>query len=238
VVVGAAGAPALRGVVETAAQLEALKTIVSQEVRGAVTIDVHTADEAITVLPQPGGPPQFAKPVASRQPAGEALIRTWLKGRNLTGDAASAELLRISNQVVRLANEAWIESWALQRLVERFGPKERLGLSLAGRARLFEMAQWHFAALEKALAGERDLLMPILGDEPSTAATEAPVRLFAEVARLSALIQDTFAGGGEEAEEGVATRLRESCKLALSSASAWGSTQLHDWEAFPVKVTH
>ena len=222
--------------VETAAQLEALKTIVSQEVRGSITIDVHTADEAIDALSQPGSAPQFAKPAASRQPAGEALIRTWLKGRNLTGDPASAELLRISNQAVRLANEAWIESWALQHLVERFGPDDRRGLTLAGRARLFEIAQWHFAALEKALLAERDLVMPIVGDEPSTAAAEAPERLFAEVARLRALIQDTFAGGGEEADAGVATRLRESCKLALSAASAWGSTQLRDWEAFPANL--
>jgi len=111
-------------------------------------------------------------------------------------------------------------------------------MTLAGQARLFEMAQWHFAAIEKALLGERDLLLPIVGDEASTAAADAPVWLFAEVARFSALIQDTFAGGGEEAEALAATRLRESCKLALSAAGTWGATNLHDWDAFPVKATH
>jgi len=220
----------LRGVVETSEQLAALKTLVEQEVRGSVRVEVRTADEAAAQLPAAGAaslPTSGRATSTDGMPSGQKMLLGWLKGRGLPDAEVTAETIRISNQAVRLANEAWVESWSLQRLAERFGPEERRGMKLASRARLYEMLKSHFDALEKILAQERALLLPIAaaGDvAPSSSG------LFAEVARLSSVLQDAFAGSSAEAIDAV--RLRASLETASGAASRWGSEALPEWNVF------
>ena len=229
VVLRPSGLLAIRGVVETGAQLEELKTLAAEEAHGPFAMDVRTTDEFSAprlFLPVPAAAPSVV-PAVPRSRDGERLIRLWLKGRTLTEDEAVSEVNRISNQAVRLANEAWVEGWALQRLVDRFPVERRDGLKLASRARLSEMVQSHFAGLEKSLTQERDLLLPIIGnDDPSPSAASGT--LFADVARLSALIQDTFAGTSPDGHQ-IAGALRRT----LNAAAGWGNANLAAWDTRP-----
>lgn len=220
----------VRGVLETREQLAALKALVEQEVRGAVKIEVRTADEVSAQLSATasahvttGG----SATSAAGRPSGQRMLISWLTARGLADADVTTETIRISNQAVRLANGAWVESWALQRLVERFGPEERRGMKLASRARLYEMLKSHFDALDRILAQERELLLPIAGPGD---ASPAALGLFADVARLSSALQDAFAGSSAEPSDAV--RLTAILQAASGSASRWGSETLPEWSVF------
>jgi hypothetical protein len=191
---GPAGAFTVRGVVDSAEQLQSLQALLKEEIRGPFAIEVHTADNLMANAAS-APDPELRRPLSAARPApGEALILGWLKARNVSGEQAIRESNRISTQAVSLANEAWIESWALRRLVERFGQEDRQALRLTSQARLAEMTQLHLHALERALTQEREVLLPILG--PEAAAPSASYSRFADTARLCRMIQDAFASGG------------------------------------------
>jgi hypothetical protein len=194
VAAGPGGAFTVRGVVDTTEQLQALQALLNEEVRGLFALDVHTADDVVANAASVPGL-ELQRPLSAARPApGEALILAWLKTRNIAGQQAIRESNRIATQAVSLANEAWMESWALRRLVERFGPEDRQALRLTSQARLAEMTQLHLNALEKAVAQERELLLPILGgDDAASSATDSRL---ADTARLCRMIQDAFASGG------------------------------------------
>ena len=95
------------------------------------------------------------------------------------------------------------------------------------------MVKSHYDALERVLAQERDLLLPILGSDTETYSGPASPAVFADVARLSAMIQDTFAGDANAGDPQNDTRLKDLLQVAVSEVSYWGAHNLASWDTKP-----
>jgi hypothetical protein len=199
------GVVSVKGAVDTAEQLTDLKIRLG-EARGAFSFEVRAASD------QPPTSQLFETPAPSKPaktPASDALIASWLKTQHVGADRATAESLRISNRLVELANDAWVESWAIRHLRDQFGP------AVSGDRRLAEMAHAHLITLLKVLTEERDILAPMLEDVPTSNAEAGPVTI-ADVARLSQMIQDTFAGASQNLSD-----LRSLLEALSKTAPTW-----------------
>jgi hypothetical protein len=228
--VQAAGEVTVKGVIETGAQLSSLKVHLEEEVRGPFTWEVRAADE-VSAAAGPGSvQPNAISRASAPAPLGDSLIENWLKAQHVE---VNAELPRISNQIVNLANDAWAESWAVRHLVERFGPRQTGGLSHASKVRLAEMVRAHLEKLANAVGEENVVLGPLLGGGGGSTGDDARVTL-GDVARLSELIQDTFAGRSQVQDTG---RLRELLSAVVRASQRWESERGADWDWLVWKVS-
>ena len=211
----------VKGTVDTAAQVNALKVLLSS-VRAPFQVAVRSAEDVNARVPTTATQSAPSMPsTAATPPLGEGLIERWLRSQHLEASLAPAESLRISNRIVHLASDAWIESWAARRLLDRFGANEIRELPETSRNRLSQMVHAHLDSMVHIIAEERDLVTPLLPEESPNAVR---VKL-ADVARLSAMLQDTFAGTPQRSES-PQDRINQLHDLLASIASAapqWAS---------------
>jgi hypothetical protein len=232
----ASGNVEVRGAVETAAELADLRSLLA-EARGDFRFSVRAADDL-------GGPPvptNQDKPEtsSSHSPPGDAIIRSYLNRQNIPLERRTSEALRTSNRAVRLANDAWIESWAVRHLLDRFGTDSRL--SELSETRLVRMALSHLDAMNQALDEEYRTLAPMLSVESTPPSPGATAEL-TDVARLSDLIQDTFAGvrPDQESPDERTARLRDLLTAVRAQSVRWSELSSQDWHALVaiLRVNH
>ena len=223
----ASGAVDVRGAVETATELADLRSMLT-EARGDFRFSVRAAaDVASPAALTTQGRPETS---SSHSPPGDAIIGSYLNRQNVPTERRTSEALRISNQAVRLANDAWIESWAVRRLLDRFRADSRL--SELSETRLARMALSHLDAMNQALDEEYTTLAPVLGVETTPSSPGATAEL-TDVARLSDLIQDTFAGVGPDQpspDERIA-RLRDLMTAVRAQSTLWTASSSQDWHS-------
>jgi len=223
----ASGDVEVRGAVETATELADLRSLLA-EARGDFRFSVLASNDVVG----PPVPTDQGKPEASsfHSPPGDAIIRSYLNRQNVPLERRTSEALRISNQAVRLANDAWIESWAVRRLLDRFGSGRRL--SELSEIRLARMALSHLDAMNQALDEEYRTVAPMPGIEPGPSPAGATAEL-TDVARVTDLIQDTFAGTGPDQpspDERIA-RLRDLLAAVHVQSARWAALSSQDWHA-------
>jgi hypothetical protein len=174
----------VRGVMDSTADREKLVALLEAGAEGyRLVFDLRTPEQVPAIAPT-----TIATPAPGAPPAGEAMLQSYLRSRNLSADERTREFIRISNEAVRLAGALSAESWALRRADERSAALAASVQREESRRHLAALRAAHLAGLEQALAATQELLDPLIG-----AASAAPARLD-RIGPLAALIQDTFAG--------------------------------------------
>jgi len=200
----------IRGVVET----DQRKAELVNALRGipGLKIEIRSAEEHLrsNTAPPPGSAAEVTPRAAPDAPANEPETRL------------APDLVDVANRSVSLADDAFVEAWALRRLADAFSSEriERLGPEL--RSLLDTMVRDHAAALCENLAATRAVLSQFTPAEREGGAPEADrfdwpkgvSELFAAVRQERDGVRELFAGRSRTAFAKTASQCADSIAAA------------------------